>query len=165
MVSSSDLLTQGELGGGSAPHWGNPAAADYGFYWGLYDQRRPSTGYAAAWVQICLRTAEHGGAFDSAEQQWVTHIIDQIHARDPGIQVWVSPLNSYAEGHVCSSAGVDGPVIAAAAADWSAAALELVARGPDLGPLSPEHIGIRDDCHPNGAGELLLGEQLAAFFD
>ena len=33
-------------------------------------------------------------------------------------------------------------------------------RGPDLGPLLPEHIGVRDDCHANGAGVRLMEEQL-----
>lgn len=164
-VSAEDLLAEGELGGGSAPLWGNPASGDYGLYWGLYDQRRPAGGYAAAWVQICLRSSEHGGAFDAAEQGWAAHIVEQIHARDPGIQIWISPINFYADGHLCPSTGWDGPAIAAETADWAATSFANVARGPDLGPLTPSHIGVRDDCHPNGAGELLMGEQLSAFFD
>jgi hypothetical protein len=130
----------------------------------LYDKRRPAAGYDAAWVQICLRIKEHGGAFDADEQQWISHIVQQIHSRDPGVTIWVSPLNFY-EGIVCDATGADGPAISAEAADWAAGSLSNVLRGPDLGPLKPEHIGVRDNCHPNKAGEMLLGGQLVAFFD
>ncbi len=164
-ASSVDKLVGGEMGGGSLPRWGNPGNDDYGFYWGLYDGRRPSGGYNGAWVQICMKAGEHGGVFDGSEQTWLSHVVEQIHSRDPGIPIWISPLNFYGGGQVCSSTGADGPAITAEAADWAAAALAGVQRGPDLGPLLPNHIGIRDDCHPNGAGEALLGGQLVAFFD
>ncbi len=164
-LSTIDALTGGDLGGGSVPRWGLPNGDDYALYWGLYDARRPAAGYSATWLNLCLRSGEHGGAFDDAEKSWITHIIEQVHVRDPGITIWVSPLNFYADGHVCTSTGVDGPAIAAAAADWAGATFANVARGPDLGPLEPSHIGVRDDCHPNGAGESLLGQQLVSFFD
>ena len=164
LLTSVGILTPGSLGGGSAPKWGDPADSGYNTYWGLYDERRPANGYDGAWVQICLRSGEHNGAFDAPEQMWVSHIIEQVKSRDPGITIWISPLNFY-EGIVCSAAGADGPAIAAAAADWAASTFAGVQRGPDLGPLKPEHIGVRDDCHPNQEGELLLGSQLVAFFD
>ena len=88
----------------------------------------------------------------------------QIQARDPGITIWISPLNFY-EGIVCDATGPDGPAIAAQAADWAASTFSSVQRGPNLGPLKPEHIGQGDNCHPNNQGELLLGGQLVAFFD
>ena len=163
-VSSEDNLVEGELGGGSAATWGNPEHNRYSLYWGLYDERRPSGGSEATWLQLCLRTGEHQGAFDSDEQGWVTHIVQQIHARDPGITIWISELNTYVEGHVCPATGPDGVAIAAAAADWAAASLSNVARGPTIGPLSPDLLG-HDDCHPNTRGELALGEDLVAFFD
>lgn len=164
-VSSVDKMTTGDLGGGSESNWGNPSDDRYGVYWGIYDSRRPADGYPAVWVQVCLRTSEHNGAFDADEQAWTTHIVEQIHSRDPGIPIWISGINSYADGTVCSAVGVDGPAIAAETSDWAAANLADVFRGPDIGPLQPEHIGVRDDCHPNSSGQQFLGQQLVAFFD
>lgn len=163
-LSSVDKLSTGDLGGGSITRWGDPLDRRYANYWAIYDQRRPSTGYEGAWVQLCIRTGEHQGAFDEAEQGWVTHIVGELQARDPSIIIWISPLNFY-EGVVCESVGADGPAIAAEASDWAAQMLPAVQRGPDLGPLLPEHIGVRDNCHPSAAGELLLGSQLVDFFD
>jgi hypothetical protein len=164
-VSDVDLLTPGGLGGGSITPWGNPADQDYSTYWSFYDDRRPAEGYAGTWVQLCIRTSEHKGAFDDDEMTWVTHIVEQVHARDPGIPVWVSPINFYEDGVVCEAVGVDGPAIAAETSDWAATALGDVLRGPDLGPLTQSDLSVRDNCHPGGSGRLLLGSQLAAFFD
>ncbi len=164
-LSSEDRLIPGDLGGGTAAIWGDPTHARYALYWALYDERRPAGGYPETWFQICLRTSEHGGVFDVVEQDLVTHIVEQIVKRDPAITIWISPINFYGGGQVCSATGADGPAIAAQAADWGAATFGTVLRGPDLGPLLPEHIGQRDDCHPNKAGETLLGGQLVEFFD
>ncbi|REK34029.1 MAG: hypothetical protein DWQ20_07075 [Actinobacteria bacterium] len=163
-LSSLDRLTTGDLGGGSPPSWGDPSEDRYPEYWGIYEDRRPATGYVETWVQLCLRSSEHQGSFDETEQAWITHIVDQIHQRDPGIPIWISPVNFY-EGIVCDAVGADGPAIAAEASDWAASALPGVFRGPDLGPLTSAEVGVRDDCHPNQAGQRLLGGQLVDFFD
>ncbi len=163
-LSDADLLTAGDLGGGAISLWGDPSNGDYSTYWNFYDTRRPADGYAGTWVQLCIRTGEHLGAFDSDEQEWVTHIVEQIQARDPGIPVWISPLNFY-DGVVCEAVGVEGPAISAETADWAASALSGVFRGPDLGPLTQSDLGVRDNCHPGREGKLLVGAQLVAFFD
>ncbi len=164
-LSSQDLILGGDLGGGSVPRWGNPDNRRYQLYWDLFDERRPEEGYDGVWVQLCLRTVEHGGVFDEREAAWVTHIVEQIRLRDPGVPIWISPINSYVEGYVCSAVGPEGATIAAITADWAATNLENVSRGPDFGPLSDAEIGRRDDCHPNGAGERLLGQQLLEFIE
>lgn len=163
-LSGLDRLSTGDLGGGAPPLWGDPTEDRYAEYWATYDSRRPATGYVETWVQLCLRVSDHNGSFDADEQGWISHIVEQIHLRDPGIPVWISPINTY-EGIVCDSIGADGPAIAAEASDWAAAALTDVFRGPDLGPLTEAEIGQRDDCHPNQSGQRLLGEQLVDFFD
>lgn len=163
-VSVEDRLTRGALGGGTAPAWGDPTHDRYSRYWGRYDQQRPAHGYDAAWAQLCLRFDEHLGRFDEAEQSWVTHIVEQIRERDPGIPIWVSPINSFGTGLVCGLTGADGPQIADDTADWAAENLDQVFRGPDLGPLLAEHLRA-DSCHLNNAGRRRVGEQLVAFFD
>lgn len=163
--SELDLLTEGGLIGGSLAVWGNPRPARHDRYWGLYDERRPAAGYAGTWIQMCIRTTEHEGSFDSAEQGWVEHIVDQIRQRDGDIPIWISGVNSYGEGVLCPSIGPDGAAIAAEAADWAAANITGVERGPDLGPLEEEDRDPGDDCHPNASGQDKLGLQLVAFFD
>jgi hypothetical protein len=165
VVSKLDLLSQGGLTGGSVGVWGNEGPGRYDRYWGVYDERRPVEGYSAAWFQLCLRATEHGGSFNEAIRRWMDHIVAEIHERDPGIPIWVSGVNSFEEGHLCRILGEDGAAIAAEAADWLAAEMAGVDRGPDLGPVLVEHLDPGEDCHPNLAGQAVLGEQLVAFFD
>ncbi|CAN5755177.1 hypothetical protein BH23ACT4_BH23ACT4_02990 [soil metagenome] len=164
-VSDAGLLTSGDLGGGAISLWGDPSNGDYSTYWSFYDTRRPAEGYAGTWVQLCIRASEHQGAFDADEQQWVTHIVEQIQARQADIPIWISPLNFYADGVVCEAVGVEGPAISAETADWAASALPGVFRGPDLGPIEQSDLGVRDNCHLGRDGKALVGAQLSAFFD
>lgn len=164
-ISSEDLLAQGGLTNGSLAVWGNPGPARHDRYWALYDERRPPTGYAGTWFQMCIRDTEHGGVFDSREQEWIRHVVAEILERDPGIPIWISGVNSYADGVLCSSVGFEGPAIASEAADWAASSIDGVIRGPDLGPLSQDEIASDSDCHPNAQGQERLGMQLVEFFD
>jgi hypothetical protein len=163
-ASSLDRLIDGDLGGGTASIWGDPSNSSYSQYWSFYDNRRPAGGLSEAWVQICLRTKDHGGVFDQPEMDWISHIVTQLQLRDPGIKVWISPLNFY-DGVVCDAVGPDGPAIAAETANWAAANLSGAFRGPDLGPLTANQIARRDNCHLNESGRSLVGSQLVAFFD
>lgn len=164
-ASSLDKLAGGDLGGGSFGIWGDPGSRRYDLYWGLYDERRPADGYDAVWVQMCIRAGEHGGVFDGGEQAFATHVVEQIRQRDPQATIWISPINFYGDGQVCTAIGPEGPAIAAQTADWAVANLTDVTRGPDLGPMLPEHIGLRDDCHLGRSGRALAGTQLVSFFD
>ncbi len=164
-VSDRDLLTQGGLTGGSIGVWGNPGPARYQRYWGMYDDRRPTTGYEAAWVQLCIRDREHSGSFNRDQQIWIEHIVVAIHERDPGIPIWISGVNTFEEGLVCPTVGADGPAIAAEAADWAVSSISGLQRGPDLGPMVSSHLDPGETCHPNALGQAFMGSQLADFFD
>ncbi|MGA9597733.1 MAG: hypothetical protein WBV06_16380 [Acidimicrobiia bacterium] len=165
VVSAKDYLTQGGLTGGSIAVWGNPGPARYDRYWGLYDDRRPTDGYTATWFQLCIRTTEHKGSFNDEIKGWIQHVVDQIHERDPGIPIWISPVNSYTDGLVCPTIGEEGAAIATEAADWAAGNVSGVERGPDLGPIHADELDPGEQCHPNLTGQSALGEQLVAFFD
>lgn len=165
VVSEHDYLTQGGLTGGSVAVWGKPGLGRYNRYWGIYDQRRPSDGYTGSWLQLCVRTTEHNGSFNEDMKIWIEHIVGEIQDRDPGIPIWISPVNEFAADLVCLTIGEEGPAIADEAADWAAENLSGVERGPDLGPISAEHLDPGETCHPNLDGQRLLGEQLVEFFD
>lgn len=164
-VSEADILTEGGLTGGSIAVWGNPRPARYQRYWGMYDERRPEEGYAAAWVQLCIRSTEHNGSFDDDQQVWIENIISAVHERDAGIPIWISGVNTFEDGLVCPTVGLEGPAIASEAADWAATAIPGMQRGPDLGPMLAEHLDPGETCHPNTPGRAMLGTQLANFFD
>ena len=152
---SDQLAPVPDLGGGALDVWAAGTLA----YWAIYEQHRPVEGYTAAWLQICLRASDVA----NDNQAQLTAVVDEIIARDGSIPIFVSPLNSYVEGHVCSATGVDGPAIAAELADWAVEGLGVF-RGPDTGPVGPAELR-RDGCHLNAAGVALVGSQLAAFFD
>ena len=164
-VSDRDYLTQGGLTGGSIEVWGNPRPARYKRYWGMYDSRRPADGYTGTWLQLCIRTTEHNGSFNDNIKTWIEQVVGQIQERDPGIPIWISPVNTFTDDVTCSTIGKEGPAIAAEAADWAVENLPGVERGPDLGPISADQMDPTSECHPNRDGSLVLGEQLVEFFD
>ena len=132
--------------------------------WEIYDQLEPAGGYTAAWFMMCLFNTEHDGSMSGFHQDQVTAVVDNIRARSGNIPVYLSPLNSFEPGHVCSLTGLGGVEVAAAIADWGASNLPNVLRGPDTGPLSPSQL-VSDGCHLNTAGVAFVGQQLVAFFD
>jgi len=164
-LSSVEVLSQGGLTGGSLGLWGNPRSRRSDRYWGLYDKRRPGAGYVGAWIQLCITTREHGGTLGANIKTAIGVVVSEIHSRDPGIPIWISGVNSFAEDFVCETVGVEGAAIAADAADWAAETIEGVDRGPDTGPLSRSELLLDGTCHPNEAGRRTLGEPLVAFFD
>lgn len=164
-VSDRDYLTQGSLTGGSVEVWANTRVARYDRYWGMYDERRPADGYTGTWLQLCIRTSEHRGSFNDDIKGWIEHIVGQIQERDPGIPIWISPVNTFADDVICDTIGKEGPAIAAEAADWAADNVPGVERGPDLGPINESQMDPTSECHPSRDGSLVLGEQLVEFFD
>ncbi|MET0832213.1 MAG: hypothetical protein ABWY62_07495, partial [Acidimicrobiia bacterium] len=157
-ASALDQMPLYPMGGLSIDVWGDSAATGYAGAWDRYDDARPATGYHAAWVMLCIRVED---VHDP--NLLLTHMVSQIRLRDPGIPVYVSPLNAYEEGHVCSRVGVDGVTKGAAAVEWGIANLAVQA-GPVTGPLTLDLLAI-DGCHLNGSGIDFVGDQLVAWFD
>ncbi len=153
-VSGSDLLVNTAWAGHTVEYW---AVNSDG--WGEhYLPLRPEDGFDGAWLNLCERAAA-GLTLENAET-----VLAKIWEIDPGIPVWVSPLNFY-EGEDCEvTNGNQIPTEGTVIADTLAANYELVESGPELGPLTAEHLR-RDLCHPNHVGIDFLGTQLQAFFD
>lgn len=132
--------------------------ADGGRAWGRYDDLRPGSGYTGAWVNLCQNINQ--GPLTQAD---VLSVLDLIWDRDPGIPVWLSPLNYYTDDDCAQTGGNLIPDQGAVLADMISSQHSDVHRGPDLGPLSDSMTS--DNCHPNAAGEALVGGQLEGFFD
>lgn len=90
-------------------------------------------------------------------------IINRIWAIDPGIPIFLSPLNFY-PNELCSvTNGNQIPNEGAIIADYLAGVLADVFRGPDLF-LTVAQLRA-DQCHQNSAGIVANGLQLKEFFD
>ncbi len=153
-VSSVDHLINTARAGHTVEYWAvNDAGWDE-----HYLPLRPEGGFDGAWFNLCER-ASAGLTLENAET-----VLAKIWEIDPGIPVWVSPLNFY-EGEECEvTNGNQIPNEGSVIADTLAANYELVERGPDLGPLSVAHLR-RDLCHVTREGITFLGTQLQTFFD
>lgn len=161
-ASSLDLLSWGPLGGGSLTNWGTPEREEYPIYWGFYDERRPADGYDGVWFQVCIRASELASAtLGQGDIDRVTHVIEQIKARDPGIPIFISPIHTFIG--ICPALGEFGEELSANTVNWALTNLSGLTPGPLLGPLAQNQT--RDGCHPNKVGRALVGAQLVAFFD
>ena len=153
-VSNKDLLVNTAAGGVETWEWAQTSRP-----WERYDSFRPGDGYDGAWLQLCqsVRTGD-------PTQSDVQAILNQIWSRDPGIPVYISPLNFYETEDCGATGGNHIPQVGATLANQMAASSSDVFRGPDLGPLT---VGLVDSdaCHANTEGYTFLGTQLAAFFD
>ncbi len=140
-------------GRGSVARWADP-----GFeFWDSFDaalEQHPEP--EMVWWQLCTSGAE-GDDRDHAIQ-----VLDQIEARVPGATIVVSGQPGYTEGHVCSSAGPDGPAAMAALVDVLVDT-GRVERGPVLAALRPEQL--EDSCHANQDGQAQMGREILEFFD
>lgn len=153
-ASSNDVLVNTAAAGHTVEYW---ATEDAG--WSeRYLPMRPVEGYDGAWLNLCERAA-NTLTIANAEA-----VLAKIWEIDPGIPVWISPLNYYETEACLVTAGNLIPSEGAIIADALVAQYEDVFRGPDLGPLGDALLRA-DECHPNQAGIAFLGAQLVDFFD
>ena len=153
--SDQDNLIVVAAGGHTVGGWANNKR-------GSWDSRylgfRPAAGYDGVWFHLCER------AKSGLTKANIVTVLENIWVADPGIPVWLSPMNTYS-GVYCSV--TDGNSIAEqgdALIDELATEYGNVHRGPDTGPLTGSMVR-RDDCHPNSAGVALMGGQIMEFFD
>jgi len=126
-------------------------------YWMRYQQQLATYGQPKiVWVQIC----EH-----VAVKLTTTMLIQAfkiLRSFSPNATFYVSPLNTYSPVGLCSITGPNG-IQDATSLDKQAVSHGLALQGPIMGPLTTSTT-ISDNCHPNQAGEQLLGTELKVFF-
>ena len=117
---------------------------------------RPTTTF---WLELCaVSTSKANETLANC-----IIVVNEIKRRAPGAVVYVSSQPDYTNGHVCNIAGSDGPSRMATLAAQLVSGGYCLA-GPPQGPLN-DQTELADLCHPNTAGEAVLGAQLNTFFD
>jgi hypothetical protein len=152
--SEFDLLVNTAWAGHTVEYW----AVNSDGWDEHYLPLRPEDGFDGAWFNLCERVSA-GLTLENAET-----VLAKIWEIDPGIPVWVSPLNFYEDEECDVTNGNQIPNEGSIITDTLVANYELVERGPDLGPLTGDHLR-RDLCHPNRDGITFLSTQLQDFFD
>lgn len=143
--------------GGSIGRWVSDLTQGGAGYWEWFDRQlveHPDT--TVLWWNLCTFKAAASDSFEQAQL-----VLQEIVARAPGVEIYVSAQPSYAEGHLCEIAGATGPAAMEAVAEQLVAA-GLAKAGPVMGPLLGSDTS--DGCHADGSGEELLGRQLLEFF-
>lgn len=153
-LSDVDLLVNTAWAGHTVEYWASNTTPWTEHYLPL----RPLDGFDGAWLNLCERAVQ-GLTLENVEL-----VLAKIWEIDPGIPVWISPLNYYENEECLVTNGNQIPTDGSLIADVLVANHELVLRGPDLGPLSGEFLRA-DQCHPNRDGTEFLGSQLVEFFD
>ena len=141
-------------GGGSIARWSNPR--DPRGLWERFDAAlaaEPET--EAIWWQLCTSGAEDDN-FDRA-----LAVLSEIESRVPEAAIYVSAQPGYEDGHVCSSAGPDGPRLMQDVAD-KLVETGRVQAGPVLPPLRSDHLV--DDCHAGPEGKEQMAQAIDGFF-
>lgn len=154
-ASTLDLLAPTARWGTSMSQW---ASSRNQRFWETYDELRPADGYSAAWLNLCARVSKRDGT-PLLTQSHIDAVLVKIWQRDPGIPVYINPLNSFTDEQCPTSGGNTVPALGAVLADDTAAAYADVYRVDDLGPIDGE------PCHLTAADQLLIGDQLVSIFD
>lgn len=141
-----------DTSGGTLDQWANASSG----YWTRYMQQLTTYGQPKiVWVQICEHTAVH------LTSAMVNQTLRILRSHSPNAIFYISPLNTYDPVGLCPITGQNG-IQDATALDNQAVAERLALQGPIMGPLNTSTTF--DNCHPNQAGEQILGTELQSFF-
>lgn len=142
-------------GGITSSLWANASS----HYWATYDSEVSLYGQPkAVWVEDC---GSYSGSLGWSDMQQFFAILKQ---HSPSAVVYISPISDFVPNGLCDKEGTTGvqnttDIVNLAIANGYALA------GPIMGPLNMSTTLVDSRCHPNEAGELLLGSQLVQFFD
>ena len=144
--------------GGDIPTWFRDLTDPTPTFWPLFARTLASSPTTTFWMQSCIKTDEIAPSNVSNAQAIVAH----IRALVPGATIYVSTMNSWDPATNCPNAGPSAVAAAQQVTD-TLVAQGLALRGPTM-PLLPGNETV-DGCHPDTAGQALLGQALVSFFD
>jgi hypothetical protein len=128
-------------------------------WWQAFDAMNVQhPGADQVWWELCVQTGQTMVQLDADAQI----VLARIHARMPGVPVYVSSLAPYPD-HLCATTGLDGIANGQAEADALVASGDALA-GPVMAPLDNAHVYAGSTCHPNVKGQKLEGQILLGFF-
>lgn len=138
-------------------------------YWAAYDAAVVQYGQPnTIWHELCGVTGTY------PDQTWANMqaFWEILSRHSPGVPVYFSLINAFNPPTLCGKLPPDVMVQqqdmvnrSIAASRTSAVSYVTILPGPVMGPLDITTMIAPGNCHPNAAGELLLGAQLVDFFD
>lgn len=132
-------------------------------FWTYFDAQVAKYGQPQkVWVQLC---EPYGGA-GITDYAHVKLMLANLKTHSPSTVAYISAINVYdPRVGTCALMGANGQG-ETDTENWRDQAVRdgLAKKGPDMGPLNSSNT-VADHCHPNSAGETLLGTQLHNFFD
>jgi hypothetical protein len=145
-------------GGGEIPKWSDDIASATPKYWPIFQRMLTTSPADTFWIEACFQTGQIRPANLAQAEAVVRHIRELV----PGATIYFSAMNGWDPPDSCGKAS------SAAVAKAHQVTDALVAEGLALrGPLMPVLATTitLDGCHPDAAGETLLGQALKGFFD
>ncbi len=154
----NSALSNYNTDGGRLELWADPQSP----YWQQFDYQvqhwygQP----AAVWVQLCEKYNSN-----PTDYAHVRSLFANLKQHAPNAVYYISAINVYDPITLCPWMGPNGEGVTDTE-KWrdQAVADGLAQRGPDMGPLTASIVN-NGYCHPNDAGEKLLGGELYEFFD
>jgi hypothetical protein len=148
------LWTPYDTAGAVIEVWGDPTQSGYAVAWNRFDSQVAMDGQpAAVWIEICEKNVP---SRYSTVQRAIAALRQHTTS---GTVFYISGLNQYDPANLCPAQWQDSETNAQRAVSDG-----LALAGPVMGPLTANNTEA-DHCHPNAAGQALLGNQLHSFFD
>lgn len=158
-ATTNRMWPQMDIGSGNLQAWAKKP--DSSKWWTALDNALATYGADEIWFQICLQDTITGSKTLETLEGYTQTVYDRIRLRT-SLPIVVSPSAAYTTD-VCERVGPLETEWSVILADGIAATGQVL-RGPDIGPLSVDYLN-PDLCHINSSGKLLVGQQLADYFD
>jgi hypothetical protein len=141
------------MGSGEIPVWAQELSSPDPQHWAVFDHALALQPVHAFWIQACFLTSQINPDNVQQAEAMIAHIRDVV----PGAKIYFSAFGGWDPPDACgkaSSAAVANSVQVTDAVVADGSAL----RGPTI-PVLPQSEKA-DACHPDAAGEVLLGRAL-----
>jgi hypothetical protein len=145
-------------GGGEIPKWFEDIANPTPKYWSIFQRQLAMDPADTFWIEACFMTTQIRPSNVAETEAVVRHIRELV----PGATIYLSPMNGWDPADSCGKASSAAVQTAQQVTD-TLVSEGLVLRGPLL-PVLPTTETV-DGCHPDDAGQALLGRALLGFFD
>jgi hypothetical protein len=141
------------MGSGEIPVWAEELSSGDLQHWAVFDHALALQPVHAFWIQACFMTSQIGPENVQQAEAMIAHIRDVV----PRATIYLSAMNGWDPPDICGKASPAAVANAQQVTD-ALVADGVALRGPVM-PLLPQS-ETEDACHPDTAGEALLGAAL-----